>query len=196
MLAAFLDFLDSYIVEIVDSKLQLFFFFFFKFSEFYFFFLPYFTMTTKKIYGTHSTSKIQIPSLYSMVLTIFLPGEALGSVESSSTGEISSMSDEDVPEKDPDLELVPGSGLSNEQREDFNRVFLEMFLDSASCSQGADSNTPMENGLTIPQWWLLEWLRGQINHDEAQLAYLMGMEEEARQLNKLSSLLVRLRDLS
>jgi hypothetical protein len=71
-----------------------------------------------------------------------------------------------------------------------------MFPDSASCSQGADSNTPMENGLTIPQWWLLEWLRGQVNHDEAQLAYLMGVEEEARRLNKSPSPLVRLRGLS
>jgi hypothetical protein len=34
----------------------------------------------------------------------------------------------------------------------------------------------MENGLTIPQWWL----RDQVKHDEAQLAYLMSVEEEAR----------------
>jgi hypothetical protein len=47
-------------------------------------------------------------------LTIFLPGEALGPVESSSTGEISSVSDEDVPEKDPDLEPVSGGDLSDE----------------------------------------------------------------------------------
>jgi hypothetical protein len=44
----------------------------------------------------------------------------------------------------------------------------------------------MENGLTIPQWWLLEWLRGKVKHDEVQLAYLMGVEEEARQLNKVA----------
>jgi hypothetical protein len=51
---------------------------------------------------------------------------------------------------------------------------------------GADFNTPMENGLTILQWWLLEWLRGQVKHNEAQLAYLMGVEEEAYQLNKVA----------
>ena len=96
------------------------------------------------------------------------------------------MLDEAVQEKDPDLEPVPGGGLSDEQREDYNRVFLEMFPDSSSCLQGADSNTPMENGLTIPQWWLLEWLRGQVKHDEAQLVYLMGVEEEARHLNKVA----------
>jgi hypothetical protein len=59
---------------------------------------------------------------------------ALGSTESSSTGEVSSVSDEAGPEKDPDLEPVPGGGLSDEQREDCNRVFLEMFPDSVSCS--------------------------------------------------------------
>jgi hypothetical protein len=113
-------------------------------------------------------------------------GEALESAESSSIGEISFVPDKAVLEKDPDLEPVLGSGLSNEQREDFYRVFLEMFPDSASCLQGADSNTPMENGLTIPQWWLLEWLRGQVKHDEAQFAYLMGVEEDTRQLNKVA----------
>jgi hypothetical protein len=44
----------------------------------------------------------------------------------------------------------------------------------------------MENGLTIPQWRLLEWLRGQVKHDEAQLTYLMGVEEGARRLNKVA----------
>jgi hypothetical protein len=91
-----------------------------------------------------------------------------------------------APEKDPDLDPVPGGGLSNEQKKDFERVFLEMFPDSASCSQGFDPNIPMENGLTNPQWWLLEWLRDQVKHDEAQLAYLMDVEEEARQLNKVA----------
>jgi hypothetical protein len=62
---------------------------------------------------------------------------ALGSAESSSTREVSSMLDDAAtPKKDPDLDLVPGGGLSDEQRKDFNRVFLEMFPDSASCSQG------------------------------------------------------------
>jgi hypothetical protein len=37
----------------------------------------------------------------------------------------------------------------------------------------------MENGLTIPQWWLLEWLRDQVKHDEAQLVYQISVEEEA-----------------
>jgi hypothetical protein len=44
----------------------------------------------------------------------------------------------------------------------------------------------LDNGLTNPQWWLLEWLRGQVKHDEAQLAYLVDVEEEARQLNKVA----------
>jgi hypothetical protein len=46
----------------------------------------------------------------------------------------------------------------------------------------------MEDGLTIPQWWLLDWLRDQaaIKHDEARLAYLMNVEVEARQLNKIA----------
>jgi hypothetical protein len=113
-------------------------------------------------------------------------GEALGSAESSSTREVLSVPNEAVPEKDPDLEPVSGGGLYDEKREDCNHVFLEMFPDLASCSQGADSNTPMENGLAILQWWLLEWLRGQVKHDEAQLAYLMSVEEEARQLNKVT----------
>jgi hypothetical protein len=89
-------------------------------------------------------------------------------------------------EKDPDLDLVPGGGLSDEQKKDFERVFLEMFPDSASCSQGSDPNIPMENGLTNLRWWLLEWLRDQVKHDEAQLAYLMDVEEEACQLNKVA----------
>ena len=63
---------------------------------------------------------------------------ALGSAELSSTREVSSMSDEAASVKDPDLEPVPGGGLSDEQREDCNRVFLEMFPDSVSCSQGSD----------------------------------------------------------
>jgi hypothetical protein len=94
---------------------------------------------------------------------------ALGSAELSSIGEVSSVSDESALEKDLDLDLesVLGGGLSDEQREDFNRVFLEMFPYSASCSQGSDPNIPMENSLTIPQWWLLEWLRDQVKHDEA-----------------------------
>jgi hypothetical protein len=98
--------------------------------------------------------------------------------ESSSIGEVSSMSDEAAPEKDPDLDPVPGGGLSDEQWKDFNRVSLEMF-----------PNISMENGLTIPQWWLLEWLRDQVKHDEVQMAYLMDVEEEARQLNKVAILL-------
>ena len=61
-----------------------------------------------------------------------------------------------------------------------------MFLDSASCSQGSDPNILMEDGLTIPQWWLLDWLRDQVKHDEARLAYLMDVEEVARQLNKIA----------
>jgi hypothetical protein len=77
-------------------------------------------------------------------------------------------------------------GLSDKQKEDFECVFLEMFPDSASCSQGSGPNIPMGNGLTNPQWWLLEWLRDQVKHDEAQLAYLMDMEEEVRQLNKVA----------
>jgi hypothetical protein len=92
-----------------------------------------------------------------------------------------------APKKDPDLDPVPRGGLSVEQRKDFNRVFLEMFPESASCSQGSDPNIPMEDGLTIPQWWLLDWLRDQVKHDEAQLAYLMDVEEEARELNKIAT---------
>jgi hypothetical protein len=99
---------------------------------------------------------------------------------------------------DPDLDLVldpdpildpnpvPRGSLSVEQGKEFERVFLEMFPDSASCSQGPDPNIPMEDGLTIPQWWLLDWLRDQVKHDEARLAYLMDVEEEARQLNKIA----------
>ena len=111
---------------------------------------------------------------------------ALGAAESSSIREVSSVSDEVALEKDPDLEPVMGGGLFDEQREDCNRVFLEMFSDSASCLQGFVPNIPMESSLTIPQWWLLEWLRGQVKHGEAQLAYLMGVEEEACQLNKVA----------
>jgi hypothetical protein len=118
-------------------------------------------------------------------------GEALGSAESCSgfcdSPEMGSpVSGEAMPEKDPDLDPVPSGGLSDEQREDCMHVFLDMFPDSVSCSQGADFNTPMENGLTIPQWCLLEWLKGQVKHDEAQLTYLMGVEEGARQLNKVA----------
>jgi hypothetical protein len=57
---------------------------------------------------------------------------------------------------DPALDPVPRGGLFVEQGKEFERVFSEMFPDSASCSQGADPNTPMEDGLTIPQWWLLD----------------------------------------
>ena len=89
-------------------------------------------------------------------------------------------------EKDPDLDPIPRGGLSVEQRKDFDCVFLEMFLDSASYSQGSDPNIPMEDGLTILQWWLLDWLRDQVKNNEAQLAYLMDVEEEARQLNKVA----------
>jgi hypothetical protein len=81
---------------------------------------------------------------------------------------------------------VRGGGLSDEQKMDFQRVFIEMFPDSASCSQGSDPNIPLDDGLTNPQWWLLEWLRDQVKHDDAQLAYLMEVEEEARQLNKVA----------
>jgi hypothetical protein len=96
------------------------------------------------------------------------------------------MSDEAALEKDLDLDPDPSGGLSVEQGKDFERVFLEMFPDSASCSQGSDPNIPMEDGLTIPQWWLLDWLRDQVKHDEARLAYLIDVEEEARQLNKIA----------
>jgi hypothetical protein len=81
---------------------------------------------------------------------------------------------------------VRGGGLSDEQKMDCERVFIEMFPDSASCSQGSNPNIPLDDGLTNPQWWLLEWLRDQVKHDEAQLAYLMEVEEEARQLNKVA----------
>ena len=111
---------------------------------------------------------------------------ALDFSESSSIGKVSLVSDEAVPKMESDLEPGPGGGLSDEKKDDFYRVFLEMFPDSASQSQGMDPNTPMENGLTILQWWLLEWLRDQVKHDEMQLAYLMGVEEEARQLNKVA----------
>jgi hypothetical protein len=111
---------------------------------------------------------------------------APGSAEWSCTGEVSSVSDEAAQEWDLDLELVPGGGLSGEQREDCNHVFLEMFPDSVSCLQGPDPNISMVNGLPFPQWWLLEWLRDQVKHDEAHLAYLTGVEEEARQLNKVA----------
>jgi hypothetical protein len=77
-------------------------------------------------------------------------------------------------------------GLFVEQRKDFDRVFLEMFPDSASCSQGPNPNIPLEDALTIPQWWLLDWLRDQAKNDEAHLAYLMDMEEEAHHLNKVA----------
>jgi hypothetical protein len=70
---------------------------------------------------------------------------------------------------DPDSILdpipVPRGGLSVEQGKEFERVFLEMFPDSASCSQDPDPNIPMEDGLTIPQWLLLDWLRDQVKHD-------------------------------
>jgi hypothetical protein len=61
-----------------------------------------------------------------------------------------------------------------------------MFPDLATSSQGSDPNIPLNNGLTNPQWWLLEWLRNQVKHNEAQLAYLMDVEEEAHQLNKVA----------
>jgi hypothetical protein len=72
------------------------------------------------------------------------------------------------------------------QKKDFERVFIEMFPDSASSSKGSDPNILLDDGLTNPQWWLLEWLRDQVKHDEAQLAYLMDVEEEAHQLNKVA----------
>jgi hypothetical protein len=50
----------------------------------------------------------------------------------------------------------------------------------------SDPNIPLEDGLTNPQWCLLEWLRDQVKHDEAQLVYLMDVEEEACQLNKIA----------
>ncbi|KAE8038012.1 hypothetical protein FH972_010560 [Carpinus fangiana] len=78
---------------------------------------------------------------------------------------------------------------------EFEHVFLEMFPDSAS-SQSFDPKIPMEDGLTIPQWWLLDWLRDQVKHDEARLAYLMDVEEEARQLNKIAIPLALLKDLN
>jgi hypothetical protein len=84
------------------------------------------------------------------------------------------------------LDPVPHGGLSDVQKKDFERVFIEMFPDSASSSQGSDPNILLDDGLTNPQWWLLEWLRDQVKHDEAQLAYLMDVEEEARQLNKVA----------
>jgi hypothetical protein len=64
---------------------------------------------------------------------------ALESAESSSTREVSFVSNEaTTPKKDPDLDLVPGGGLSDEQRKDFNCVFLEMYPNLASCSQGSN----------------------------------------------------------
>jgi hypothetical protein len=54
-----------------------------------------------------------------------------------------------IMDPDPVLDPVPRD-LSVEQGKEFERVFLEMFPDSASCSQGADPHTPMEDGLTIP----------------------------------------------
>jgi hypothetical protein len=70
------------------------------------------------------------------------------------------------PDLDPSLVLdpdpVPRGGLFVKQGKEFEHVFLEMFPDSASCSQGPDRNIPMEDGLTIPQWWL----RDQVKHDE------------------------------
>jgi hypothetical protein len=57
----------------------------------------------------------------------------------------------------------------------------------------------LEDGLTIPQWWLLDWLRDQVKNDEARLAYLMDVEEEARQLNsyllKIQSIVNRTHEL-
>ena len=50
----------------------------------------------------------------------------LGSSELSSLGEVSSVSNEAVPEMDPDLEPDSGGGLSDERREDSYCVFLEM----------------------------------------------------------------------
>jgi hypothetical protein len=76
--------------------------------------------------------------------------------------------------------------VEERRRKDFERVFLGMFPDSVSGSQGPDPNIPLEDGLTIPQWWLLDWLRDQVKNDEARLAYLMDVEEEARQLNKVA----------
>jgi hypothetical protein len=87
--------------------------------------------------------------------------------------------------EDPILDPVPRGGLSDVQKKDFERVFIEMFPDSASSSQGSDPNILLDDGLTNPQWWLLEWLRDQVKQDEAQLAYLMDVEEEACQLNKV-----------
>jgi hypothetical protein len=75
---------------------------------------------------------------------------ATGSAESSSTREVTSVSDEAAQERDLDLEPVPGGGLSDEQREDCSHVFLEMFPDSVSCSQGPNPNISMVNGLTFP----------------------------------------------
>ena len=44
----------------------------------------------------------------------------------------------------------------------------------------------MEDGLTISQWWLLDWRRDQVKNDETCLAYLMDVEEEGHQLNKVA----------
>jgi hypothetical protein len=46
-----------------------------------------------------------------------------------------------IMDPDPALDPVPRGGLSVEQGKEFERVFSEMFPDSASCSQGADPNT-------------------------------------------------------
>jgi hypothetical protein len=70
--------------------------------------------------------------------------------------------------------------VEERRRKDFERVFLGMFPNSVSGSQGPDPNIPLEDGLTIPQWWLLDWLRDQVKNDEARLPYLMDVEEEAR----------------
>jgi hypothetical protein len=76
--------------------------------------------------------------------------------------------------------------VEESRRKDFDRVFLEMFPDLVSGSQGPDPNIPLEDGLTIPHWWLLDWLRDQVKNDEVRLAYLMDVEEEARLLNKVA----------
>jgi hypothetical protein len=87
--------------------------------------------------------------------------------------------------EDP-IEQRDALSVEEKKRKDFDHVFLEMFPDSVSGSQGPDPNIPLDDGLTIPQWWLLDWLRDQVKNDEARLAYLMDVEEEAHQLKKIA----------
>jgi hypothetical protein len=82
------------------------------------------------------------------------------------------------------LDEAFGFGGDQEDVKDGDEDFVPEVEDAQPRSKGTSDTITVENGLTKPQKWLMEWLRAGVKDEDPHMASLEDMEKNFRRANK------------